>query len=111
LTPEESAEKSAPREKKEKFNKPSKIEIHDFCEAEKIFLDADKFLDHYEANGWIVGKVKMKDWQATARNWARREAEFRATTKTKAASPRDRPAYSLDDCELKEIAVNGERIQ
>jgi hypothetical protein len=30
-------------------------------------------MDHYEANGWIVGKSSMKDWQSTVRNWMRRE--------------------------------------
>jgi len=30
-------------------------------------------MDHYEANGWIVGKASMKDWQSTVRNWMRRE--------------------------------------
>ena len=111
LNPEERAEKSAPPEIKEKFNKPTKTDIHDFCEAEGIFIDADKFIDHYAANGWVVGKVKMKDWKATARNWARREQEFKQTAKTKTASPRDRPAYRLADDDFKEIAVNGERIQ
>lgn len=32
-------------------------------------LEAEKFLDHYEANGWRVGKVPMKDWEAAMRNW------------------------------------------
>jgi hypothetical protein len=30
-------------------------------------------MDHYEANGWIVGKTSMKDWQSTVKNWMRRE--------------------------------------
>ena len=38
-------------------------------------MDAQHFVDYYESNGWIVGKTKMKDWKATARNWARRDKE------------------------------------
>lgn len=34
---------------------------------------ARTFMDHYQANGWIVGKVPMKDWQSTVRNWMRKE--------------------------------------
>jgi hypothetical protein len=34
---------------------------------------ARTFMDHYEANGWIVGKTPMKDWQSTVKNWMRRE--------------------------------------
>ena len=37
--------------------------------------EADKFVDRYEANGWIVGKTKMKDWKA-ARNWLRNRKEW-----------------------------------
>ena len=29
-------------------------------------------MDYYNSNGWLVGKSKMKDWKATARNWNRR---------------------------------------
>jgi hypothetical protein len=30
---------------------------------------AENWLNHYEANGWMVGKVKMKDWKASVRTW------------------------------------------
>lgn len=34
--------------------------------------DADRFFDHFTANGWLVsGKSPMKDWLAAARNWMR----------------------------------------
>lgn len=39
-------------------------------------LEAEKFIDRYEANGWIVGKTKMKDWKAAARNWLRNRKEW-----------------------------------
>lgn len=41
--------------------------------------EADKFVDRYEANGWIVGKTKMKDWKAAARNWLRNRKEWGQT--------------------------------
>ena len=68
------------------FTKPTHAELKEY--ANKIgFTDFDpqEFLDHYEANGWYVGKVKMKDWQATVRNWKRRHAEFRRDRQQRAA--------------------------
>jgi len=38
--------------------------------------EAEAFLDLYKSNGWMVGKNKMKDWEAAARNWLRRKVEF-----------------------------------
>lgn len=36
-------------------------------------LESETFYDHYEANGWRQGgKTPIKDWQAAARNWVRR---------------------------------------
>lgn len=31
--------------------------------------EALKFLDHYDATGWMMGRVKIKDWEAAARKW------------------------------------------
>lgn len=49
--------------------------IEEYCLAEKLPINPQKFMDYYDSNGWKVGKSKMKDWQATVRSWARREAE------------------------------------
>jgi hypothetical protein len=32
-------------------------------------FDPQAFLDHYEANGWMVGRNHMKDWKASVRTW------------------------------------------
>jgi uncharacterized protein YdaU (DUF1376 family) len=42
--------------------------------ANKISLDlakieAEKFFNYYESNGWKVGKNPMKNWRASANNW------------------------------------------
>ena len=36
-------------------------------------IEAARFYDHYESNGWKVGKNPMKDWKATIRNWERND--------------------------------------
>ncbi len=33
---------------------------------------AESFFYHYESNGWVVGKNKMKDWHAAASGWIAR---------------------------------------
>ncbi len=48
-----------------------------FNEKNKTDLDAEKFFNHFESNGWLVGgKSKMKNWQAAARNWISRSEEY-----------------------------------
>ena len=33
-------------------------------------IEAEKFYNYYQSNGWLVGgRTKMKDWKAAARNW------------------------------------------
>ena len=34
-------------------------------------MDAERFVDYYTSNGWMVGKNKMKDWKAAVRTWER----------------------------------------
>jgi hypothetical protein len=50
----------------ERFSPPSLSDITEFTQNEVL---ARNFFDYYEGNGWMVGKVKMKDWRATARRW------------------------------------------
>lgn len=55
--------------KLKKFIKPELIEISDYCLDRKNSVDANKFFNYYESNGWQVGKNKMKDWRAAVRTW------------------------------------------
>ena len=69
---------------RKKFVKPDENDVYNlmgelnsvggnFLTEDKLVNFARTFMDHYEANGWIVGKASMKDWQSTVRNWMRRE--------------------------------------
>jgi hypothetical protein len=41
-----------------------------FKEKNNFEIEAQKFYNHFQSNGWLVGgKSKMKDWKAAARNW------------------------------------------
>lgn len=64
--------------KRGKFVPPTAEEITKYCEqmGYKNF-DVQYFIDHYESNGWVVGKTKMVSWKSTVNNWVRREKERR----------------------------------
>lgn len=59
--------------KRTTFTPPTAAEVTTFCLESGIEVDAERFIDYYESNGWMVGKNKMKSWKATVRNWARRD--------------------------------------
>jgi hypothetical protein len=41
-----------------------------FLSLETDELEAERFFNHFQSNGWLVGgKSKMKNWQASAKNW------------------------------------------
>lgn len=56
-----------------RFSPPTIDEVREYCLNKGYAVDPNRFVDYYSANGWIVGKAKMKDWQAAVRNWSRKE--------------------------------------
>jgi len=72
------------KEKPSRFAPPTLEEVQTYITENNFAIDAQKFIDYYQSNGWMVGKTKMKDWKATVRNWQRREQErFSQTQKKK----------------------------
>lgn len=53
------------------FVKPTVQQVLDYCLERENTVDANKFIDHYESNGWKVGKNSMKNWKAAVRTWER----------------------------------------
>ena len=64
-----------PAEKKTRkaFYPPSVDEVKAYCSERKNSVDAEKFVDYYSSNGWMVGKNKMKDWKAAVRTWEKNQ--------------------------------------
>lgn len=56
-----------------KFVKPTLEEVQKYIQEKNLKVNAEGFIDYYEANGWLVGKNHMKNWRATLRNWHRRQ--------------------------------------
>jgi len=70
------------REKKKKVEiektKPTLEETQIYF-LEKNFpeVEAQRFFNYFESNGWLVGgRTKMKDWKAAARNWMLNAKKF-----------------------------------
>jgi len=58
-------------EKKPRFYPPPLEELKKYIADNKYNVDPERFIDYYTANGWTVGKNRMKDWKAAVRNWDR----------------------------------------
>ncbi len=65
------------------FVKPTKAELDDYCKKMNYGVNTDRFLSHYNSNGWKVGKNPMKSWEAALKTWHLKDLESRGiSTKT-----------------------------
>lgn len=55
--------------KRNVFIPPTLEEVKSYCLDRKNGVDFQKWHDFYTGKGWMVGKNKMKDWQAAVRTW------------------------------------------
>lgn len=78
--------------KERRFVKPSLEEVSEYIRERGYTVDAERFVNHYTANGWRVGKAPMKDWKAAVRNWQKGE-------------PRKQTAYRNEDLERLEVQL------
>jgi hypothetical protein len=69
--------------------RPTLEQVISYCKERNNLVDPKKWFDHYEANGWKVGKVSMKNWQAAVRTWERNNLnnETNSTTNAKKHDP------------------------
>ena len=89
---EESDLKVELKEEKKLREKKKKVEIEKskptleeaqiyFLEKNFSEIEAQRFFNYFESNGWLVGgRTKMKDWKAAARNWMLNARKFENKT-------------------------------
>jgi hypothetical protein len=56
-----------------RFVPPTLDQVTYYCKERKNSVDPQRFIDFYEARGWMIGKNKMKDWKAAVRTWESRD--------------------------------------
>ena len=106
LKPSENQEKEREKEKdcfeagkppkKSRFLPPSLEEVASYCRERGNNVNPQRFLDHYEAAGWMRGKTKISDWRAAVRTWERNEAE-RSGAGTQAEEARRVTGHYVDE--------------
>jgi hypothetical protein len=87
---------------------PKTIWIVDYCQSRKNSIDTQQFFDFYESKNWMIGKNRMKNWEAAVRTWekndtrrmvgtlhldrpqAQQETRFRPAPKLPDIAPEDR---------------------
>jgi hypothetical protein len=78
-------EKSSAKREREDFGIPGSLEEvkEYFTQENSTSIEAEKFYNHYQSNGWKVGgRSPMQDWQAAARNWILNTSKFNNSSKS-----------------------------
>lgn len=55
--------------KPKRFIAPTLEEVKNYCKERNNSVNPEKWISHYQSNGWKVGKNQMKDWKAAVRTW------------------------------------------
>lgn len=59
------------------FSPPSVQDVEDYVAEKGYHIDAELFVAHYEANGWVQSSGRpIRNWKAAVVTWAKNEARF-----------------------------------
>lgn len=66
---------AAPRERQKRFVPPTVADVRAYCEENGFTIDPERFVEHYNSIGWVIGKLKtpMRDWKAAVRTWVKNQ--------------------------------------
>lgn len=69
---EKDKDKEKEKDKDKEKDIPPRIEdVAAYCQERGGKVDAHAWFDFYQSKNWMIGKNKMKDWQAAVRTWER----------------------------------------
>ncbi len=113
--PNKREDTSCLREKpaKARFVPPTVEEVQAYVLEKGYHVDAERFVDFYQAKNWMIGKNKMVDWKAAVRNWAKEHKDQKPPNITQVSpkrNPKIQAAYgfsterSPDDVDYNRLA-------
>ncbi len=98
--PESDPESNTNRRASTRFVPPSLDEVKAYCQERGNGVDPQRFIDYYTANGWLVGKNKMKDWKACVRTWEKNNfSQPQKPAKERAFNTMQQTDFDFDEIE------------
>lgn len=74
-----------------KFVPPTTQQVKEYCQERANGIDAEYFVDYYEARNWELAKGrKVKDWKACVRTWEKRNFDNRGAKPCIEINPKQR---------------------
>ena len=71
------------------FSPPTLDEVCRHVAAKGYSFDPVAFFSHYESNGWLVGRTKMKNWHSACITWERNKKTYGNYRQSTSATRRD----------------------
>ena len=71
------------------FRPPTLDEVCRHVAAKGYSFDPVAFFSHYESNGWLVGRTKMKNWHSACITWERNQKTYGNYRQSTSAARRD----------------------
>ena len=71
------------------FHPPTLDEVCRHVAAKGYSFDPVAFFSHYESNGWLVGRTKMKNWHSACITWERNQKTYGNYRQSTSAARRD----------------------
>ena len=80
---------SSPLSGRGSFSPPTLDEVCRHVAAKGYSFDPVAFFSHYESNGWLVGRTKMKNWHSACITWERNQKTYGNYRQSTSATRRD----------------------
>ncbi len=78
--------------------------IRAYCNQRGNGIDPAHFHAYYEARGWMLGKVKMKDWRAAIITWEKNHPNARPHSRPTQAGSHENTFIPWDVAEVRKYA-------
>lgn len=73
---------------RQRFIPPTPDEVKQYISDNGYPVNAEKWYAHYQSNGWMVGRTKMKDWKAAVRTWVHNDFGSKKQDEARYAQPK-----------------------